>query len=94
MKKLALLAALTVAALPALPRTEAHAGGGGVAAGIAGGLIGGAIIGSALAGPRTYYYEPAPAYGPPPYSCYWSRGAPVWDDYRGVWYRPRVRVCN
>ena len=26
--------------------------------------------------------------------CYWTRGAPVWDGYRGIWYRPRIQVCD
>ena len=27
-------------------------------------------------------------------ACYWTRGEPVWDGYRGVWVRPRVQVCD
>ena len=41
------------------------------------------------------YYAPAPVYvAPPPPSCYWTRGEPVWDGYRGAWVRPRVQVCD
>ena len=85
-----LVAAATMAAAVA----PAQAGNGGaVAAGVIGGLAAGAIIGSAAAGPR--YYEPAPVYAaPPPGPCYWTRGAPVWDAYRGIWVRPRVQVCD
>src|SRR2546427_13073941 len=74
------------------PPRAAVAGSGEVAAGIVGGLAVGTLFGAAIAGgPR--YYQPAPVYvapapvyvGPP---CYWTRGAPVWDGYRGIWYRP------
>jgi hypothetical protein len=37
------------------------------------------------------YIAPPP---PPPSSCYWTRGEPVWDGYRGAWVRPRVQVCD
>ena len=83
--------ALLVAATIGAPQT-AEARRGYVAAGIIGGLAAGAIIGSAAAGPR--YYEPAPVYVAPPPSCYWTRGEPVWDAYRGVWRRPRIQVCD
>jgi hypothetical protein len=60
---------------------------------VLGGLAVGAIVGSAAAQPR--YYAPAPVYvAPPPPSCYWTRGEPVWDGYRGVWVRPRMQVCD
>jgi hypothetical protein len=86
-----LVAAATMAA--AVAPAQAGGRGGAVAAGIIGGLAAGAIIGSAAAGPR--YYEPAPVYvAPPPPSCYWTRGEPVWDPYRGVWRRPRMQVCD
>jgi hypothetical protein len=50
-----------------------------------------------LSGPRYYapapvYVVPAPVYVGP--TCYWTRGAPVWDGYRGIWYRPRIQVCD
>jgi hypothetical protein len=78
----------------AIVPAPAQAGNGGaVAAGVIGGLAAGAIIGSAASQPR--YYEPAPVYvAPPPSRCYWTRGAPVWDGYRGVYVRPRVQVCE
>jgi hypothetical protein len=87
-----LVTAATMAA--AVVPADARGRGGAVAAGILGGLAAGAIIGSAAAaGPR--YYEPAPVYvAPPPQECYWARGEPVWDPYRGVWRRPRVQVCD
>ena len=87
-----LVAAATMAAAVAPAPAQAGGRGGAVAAGIIGGLAAGAIIGSAAAGPR--YYEPAPVYVAPPPSCYWTRGEPVWDPYRGVWRRPRVQVCD
>jgi hypothetical protein len=89
---LATAAAMTAAIVP----VPAQAGNGGaVAAGIIGGLAAGAIIGSAASQPR--YYAPEPVYAappPPPPSCYFTRGEPVWDGYRGVWVRPRVQVCD
>jgi len=78
--------ALTTATSPA------RAGGGDVAAGLVGGLAAGAIIGAAVAGPR-YYAPPPPVYVAPA-PCYWTRGEPVWDGYRGVWTYPAVRVCE
>jgi hypothetical protein len=74
----------------------AQAGGNGVAAGLIGGLAAGTILGAAAAQPRYYVAEPvyvAPP-PPPPSSCYWTRGEPVWDGYRGAWVRPRVQVCD
>jgi hypothetical protein len=96
-KKLAI--PLTIVAISAslfgMP-TPARAGdGGAVVAGAAGGLLGGMLLGSALAGPR--YYEAAPVYvAPPPRPpyCYWTHGRPYWDGWRGVWVRPRIRVCE
>jgi len=75
---------------------QAYAGDG-FGAGLFGGLIAGTILGAAASGPRYYapppvYGEPEPIYTAPP--CYWTRGEPVWDDYRGVWVRPRIQVCN
>jgi hypothetical protein len=79
-------------------RTAVAGDGGNVAAGIFGGLAVGTLLGAAAASsPR--YYEPAPVYvAPAPVyvmpTCYWARGAPVWDGYRGIWYRPRIQVCD
>ena len=89
----ALAAAIAMSAVVA--PMPARAGDGSVAAGIAGGLVGGLLLGGAMA-PRPYY-EPAPVYvspPPQPYGCYWTRGEPVWDDWRGIWIRPRIRVCD
>ncbi len=101
---------IAVASMAAPGSAEAqrrHGGNGGaVAAGIIGGLAAGAIIGGAIAnsgpaygapayGGPVYYREPAPVYmAPPPPRCYWTRGEPIWDDYRGVWRRPRIQVCD
>jgi PXPV repeat-containing protein len=80
------------------PRIAIAGDGGNVAAGIFGGLAVGTLLGAAAASsPR--YYEPAPVYvAPAPVyvvpTCYWTRGAPVWDGYRGIWYRPRIQVCD
>jgi hypothetical protein len=83
------LGASTLVASPA----PSHADNGQVAAGIIGGLAVGTLFGAAVAQPR--YYEPAPVYvAPAPVSCYWTRGRPVWDEYRGIWIRPRVQVCD
>ena len=96
--KMNLVVCATVAAFAFMGASQpVEAGGrdGAIAAGVLGGLAAGAIIGGAVAQPR--YYEPAPAYvvqpgyGP---RCYYTRGRAVWDDYRGVWVRPRVRVCD
>lgn len=98
-----LIVLVTAAAMGAavLPAPAQAGSGGAVAAGVIGGLAAGAIIGSAVAQPRyyspppAYVAEPAPVYvAPPPSSCYWARGAPVWDGYRGMWVRPRVQVCD
>jgi hypothetical protein len=90
-----------VAALMGAP-IQARAENGQVAAGILGGLAAGALIGSAVrpAPPPPAYYYPAPAYAPPPAyvvpapSCYFTPGQPVWDNFRGVWVRPSVQVCE
>jgi hypothetical protein len=82
-------ATMSAAVLPA--PAQAGGRGGAVAAGLIGGLAAGAIIGGALAQPR--YAEPVYV-APPPPRCYWTRGEPVWDDYRGVWRRPRMQICD
>ena len=97
---IALAAAVTLAA--ALPSSaQAHCSGCGVPAGVVGGLAAGAIVGSAIAGSRPVYVEPAPVYvAPPPvYAepvydgpvCHTERQQ-VWDGYA---YRTRrVQVCD
>ena len=92
---LSLLTVILIASAISTPR-QALAGDG-FGPGLFGGLIAGTILGAAATGPRYYapppvYVEPEPIYAVP--SCYWTRGAPVWDDYRGIWVRPRVQVCN
>jgi hypothetical protein len=86
-------ASLPLAALSAMP---AHAGDGGVAAGIIGGLAAGTLFGIAAsspvyAPPPPVYVAPEPVYVP---DCYWTHGRPYWDEYRGAWVYPRVRVCE
>ena len=88
------VAATIGAAIP----SPARADNGRIAAGIVGGLAVGTLLGAAATAPRPYYapapvyVEPAPVYEVP--SCYWTRGEPVWDGWRGVWYRPRIQVCD
>jgi len=97
----ALIALTTAASLcSTIVASPARAGGGEVAAGIVGGLAVGTMLGAAAARPRPYYapapvyVAPGPVYAAPPLDCYWTRGEPVWDPYRGIWRRPRVRVCD
>lgn len=95
------VALIVTTAISAIAVPNARAENGQVAVGVAGGLLGGLLLGGALA-PRPHYYAPGPVYVQPqpvyverpPYDCYWTRGEPYWDDYRGVWRRPRVRVCD
>ena len=90
---LAVAATLGAAILPA--PAEAGNNGGAVAAGVIGGLAVGTMLGAAAAQPRYYGPAPAPVYvEPAPSECYWTRGEPVWDGYRGAWVRPRVQVCD
>ncbi|MDO8875549.1 MAG: hypothetical protein Q8M24_25075 [Pseudolabrys sp.] len=102
MKKLAITALIVATAISAIAVPSARAENGQIAAGVAGGLLGGLLLGGALA-QRPHYYErgpvyvqPEPVYVEPPryYDCYWTRGEPYWDDDRGIWRRPRVRVCD
>ncbi|MDB5601053.1 MAG: hypothetical protein JWN71_3097 [Xanthobacteraceae bacterium] len=98
------LTVLAVAATLAVPLASgAHAENGRIATGVLGGLAAGAILGTMAAQPQPRYYEPAPVYvAPPPRRrvyveepvCHVERGEPVWDDRRGVWFRPRVQVCD
>jgi hypothetical protein len=94
-----LMVSATAAALAFTAAAPAQAGGNGgaVAAGIIGGLAVGGMLGAAAAQPRPYYGPPpAYVYDEPAYAprCYYTRGEPVWDSYRGIWVRPRVRVCD
>ena len=100
MRKALIVAAAAAIAVAGTVSQPAQAGGrdGAIAAGVLGGLAVGAIVGAAASQPR---YAPAPAYepepvyvAPPPPRCYWTRGEPTWDGYRGVWVRPRVQVCD
>jgi hypothetical protein len=94
-----LIGAALAVSLAAAP-IQARAENGQIAAGILGGLAAGAIIGSAMRPPPVYYapapvyVAPPPVYYAPPPTCYFAPGAPVWDQWRGVWVRPQVRVCN
>ena len=88
-----LAAALIALALTSAGTTPVRAGGSDVAAGLLGGLAAGTIIGVAATGPR-YYPPPPPVYVAPGPVCYWTRGQPVWDGYRGVWVYPSVQVCE
>jgi PXPV repeat (3 copies) len=98
MRKFAMAVLLTSSVSLAYAPRNAVAGSGEVAAGVVGGLALGTLFGAAVAsGPRYYapapvYVAPAPVYVEP--TCYWTRGAPVWDGYRGIWYRPRIQVCD
>lgn len=94
--RLGLVVAMTTATLGAALPQPALAGDG-FGAGLFGGLVAGTILGAAASGPRYYapppvYVEPVPVYAAP--ACYWTHGPAVWDDYRGIWIRPRVRVCD
>ena len=99
MKRLS-IACATAAVLAALSPSEKAFAGHGVAVGLLGGFAAGTLVGAAVAQPRYYYYEPVPVevdMGPPApmgTGCYWTRGAPVWDGYRGAWVRPRIQVCD
>ena len=79
-----------------LTPVPARAENGNIAAGVIGGLAVGTLLGAAASSPRYYappprYYAPEPVYIQ---ECYWTRGEPVFDRYRGAWFRPRVRVCD
>ena len=103
MRKALIVAAAAAFAVAGSLSEPAHADGrgGAVAAGVLGGLAVGAIVGAAASQPRyygpppAYYAEPEPVYiAPPAPSCYWTRGEPAWDGYRGMWVRPRIQVCD
>jgi hypothetical protein len=92
MKRFLLLPAAVMLGLTSASTVPVQAGGGDVAAGLIGGLAAGTIIGAAVTAPR--YYGPPPLYVAPAPYCYWTRGEPVWDPYRGAWISPAVRVCQ
>ena len=94
--RIVLSAVATVCVSVALFTDSARAENGQIAAGILDGLAVGTILGAATA-PRPFavypvYVEPSPVYVER--DCYWTRGQPVWDGWRGAWVRPRVRVCD
>jgi hypothetical protein len=100
MRKALIVATAAALAFAGTVSQPAQAGdrGGAIAAGVLGGLAVGAMVGAAASQPR---YAPPPAYvvdepvyAAPPPRCYWTRGEPTWDGYRGVWVRPRVHVCD
>jgi hypothetical protein len=99
MKRLG-IACATAAVLATLSPSQKAFANHHVAVGLLGGFAAGTLIGAAVASPRYYYYEPVPVQvdpGPPApmaAGCYWTRGAPVWDGYRGAWIRPRIQVCD
>jgi hypothetical protein len=88
MKKIAIACGAAVIAISCLAPKQAAAHDN-FAAGLFGGLVAGTILGVAASSPRVYYAEPV--YVP---TCYWTRGRPVWDGYRGIWIRPRIQVCD
>jgi hypothetical protein len=101
MRKALIVAAAAAIAVAGTVSQPAHAGdrGGAIAAGVLGGLAVGAMVGAAASQPRYAPPPPAyvvdePVYAAPPPRCYWTRGEPTWDGYRGVWVRPRVQVCD
>jgi hypothetical protein len=93
MKRVAIAcSAVAIAVVCAAPQQAAAGDGGGFAAGLIGGLAAGTLFGIAASSPPPVYYaEPAPVYVP---TCYWTRGRPMWDGYRGIWVRPRIQVCD
>ena len=88
MKRLGIACSAAAVAIACLAPKQAIAGDG-FAAGLFGGLAAGTLLGVAVSSPRVYYAEPI--YPP---TCYWTRGRPVWDGYRGIWVRPRIQVCD
>ena len=59
------------------------------AAGLFGGSPGSSPSAGAATAGRSHYAERAASP-----NCYWTRGQPVWDAERGIWSRPRLRVCD
>ena len=102
MNKALIVAAAAAIAVAGIQSEPAQAGsrGGAVAAGVIGGLAAGAIIGGAWQGRaitvRRRPMSPSRSRSmcAAPRDCYWTRGEPEWDGYRGVWVRPRMKVCD
>ena len=91
MKRIAITCGAVAIALACIAPKQAAAGDNFVPA-LFGGLALGTLFGIAAASPPPVYYaEPVPVYVP---NCYWTRGRPVWDSYRGIWIRPRIQVCD
>jgi hypothetical protein len=90
MTKFAITCGAVAIALACVAPKQAAAGDN-FAPGLIGGLAAGTLFGIAAASPPPVYVGPPPAYVP---SCYWTRGRPVWDGYRGIWVRPRIQVCD
>jgi hypothetical protein len=88
MKSVAIACSAVAIAIGSIAPKQAVAGDNFVA-GLFGGLAAGTLLGVAASSPRVYYAEPV--YVP---TCYWTRGRPVWDGYRGIWIRPRIQVCD
>jgi hypothetical protein len=97
MKRVAITCGAVAIALACIAPKPAAAGDNFVPA-LFGGLALGTLFGIAAASPPPVYYAPAPVYyAPPPVyvpNCYWTRGRPLWDSYRGIWVRPRIQVCD
>ena len=87
MKRIVIACSAAIVAVGCLAPKQAVADG--FAAGLFGGLVAGTVLGVAASSPRVYYAEPV--YAP---TCYWTLGRPVWDGYRGIWFRPRIQVCD
>ena len=89
MKRVAITCGAVAIALACIAPKQAAAGDNFVPA-LFGGLALGTLFGIAAASPPPVYYA-EPVYVP---TCYWTRGRPVWDSYRGIWIRPRIQVCD
>src|SRR5262249_51560693 len=93
MKRFLVICTASVIAVGCLAPRPAAASDGFFTA-LVGGLAVGTMLGVAASQSRVYYAEPVyaePIYVP---ACYWTRGRPAWDPARGIWYKPRVQVCD